>query len=144
VIDALNPEYNIARQAGNTLGIARTPETRAKIAAKAKGRIWSDTAKAKLSATITGRKLSDGHRQKLIGNKHALGHKHTDEWKRANSKRHLGSKRPKDADHRAKISAALKGIVHSPEQRARQAAAQRGLKRGPYRKHISPAQQVLL
>lgn len=132
-IDAGNPEYNAVRFAGSTLGFKLSPETKAKIAARAVGRKRSPESVAKGSAAATGRKLAPEHAAKLIGNKHALGHKHTEEWKAANSLRHTGAKRPKSAEYRAKISAALKGIPHSPERRAKQALAQTGLKRRKYR-----------
>lgn len=132
-IDALAPEYNLCRVAGNTFGRRHAPETRAKIAAKACGRTWTEEAKAKLSATTTGRKLSPEHRAKLIGNKHAAGHRHTDEWKAANSARNTGVSRPRTPEHSAKLAAALTGRKATPEHRANQSAAQRGTKRGPYK-----------
>lgn len=130
----------VAKTVAAHLGAKRSEETRAKIAAKAKGRRWTDEAKAKLSATLTGRKMSEEFRAKLIGNQHAAGHKHTDEWKRQNSIRNTGVSRPKSEEYRAKISAALKGVLHSPERRANQAAAQKGQKRGPYK--ISPERRA--
>lgn len=57
-IDALCPEFNTARRAGNTLGVRMSPETRAKIAAKALGRKpppRSEEHRAKLSAIHKGR-----------------------------------------------------------------------------------------
>jgi group I intron endonuclease len=132
-INGLCPEYNVARVAGNTLGTRRSQETKAKIAAKALGRTWSDDRKAKLSAAMTGRKMSEQFRQTLIGNQRAKGHRHTDEWKAANSVRMLGQKRPKSPEHREKIAASLRGRKASAQARANQSAAQLGRKRGPYR-----------
>ncbi len=132
-IDSLNPEYNILKIAGSSIGTACAPETKAKIGAKNRGRRWTAESIAKLSATMTGRKLAPDHAAKLIGNKHALGLKHTDEWKRQNSIRNTGLKRPKSPEYRAKIAAALKGRKATPEHRANQSAAQLGKKRGPYR-----------
>lgn len=133
-LDVLNPEYNLARVAGNTLGTKRTVETRAKIAAKAIGRQWSDEARVKVSATLKGRKMSAEFRQKLIGNQRAKGLKHTDEWKAANSARHMGRKRPKSPEYRAKIAATLRGRKATPEHRANQSAAQRAMWKDPVKR----------
>jgi group I intron endonuclease len=132
-IDCYRPEYNISPTAGNSLGVKLSPETKAKIAAKAIGRKWTAERVALVSAAMTGGKLPESARQKLIGNKRAAGTRHTDEWKAENSLRHLGVKRPKSPEYRAKIAASLRGRTASPEHRANQAAAQRGVKRGAYK-----------
>lgn len=132
-INAIRPEYNTLLIAGSSIGWKPTPETRAKIGAKARGRKWSPESIAKLSATTTGRKLAPEHAAKLIGNKHAAGRKHTDEWKRQASIRNTGVKRPKSPEYRAKIAAGLRGRKATPQHRANQAAAQLGKKRGTYR-----------
>lgn len=132
-MDGIRPEYNVETVAGSSIGCIRTPETRAKISAKAKGRKRSEEVTAKIVAAMTGRKLSPEHRATLLGNKKAAGHTHTEEWKRQNSIRNTGVKRPKSPEQREKIAAALRGITHSPERRARQAAGQLGKKRGPYK-----------
>lgn len=106
----------IAATAAANRGQKRSAETRAKIGAKAKGREWTEEAKAKLSATTSGRTLSESHRQKLVGNKHALGSKHTEEWKASNSARNRGVKRPKDEAWRAKIADSLRGRKLSEER----------------------------
>lgn len=133
-LDALSPEYNVQRVAGSSLGRKHSDETKAKIAAKAQGRTFSAESLAKRSATVTGRKLAPEHAAKLVGNKHALGHRHSDEWKAAISALNTGVARPKSLEHRAKIAAALRGRKATPEARANQAAAQLGKTRGPYRK----------
>lgn len=130
-MDCFKPEYNISKIAGSTLGRRHSEETKAKIAAKALGRKRSRESIERAAVKRRGVKLSPEHRAKLLGNKHAAGLRHTEEWKRQNSIRNRGVKRPKSPEYRAKISAALKGIPHSPERRAKQAAAQRGLKRPP-------------
>jgi group I intron endonuclease len=132
-MDALLPEYNVARVAGNTLGTKRTAESRAKISAKALGRKRCRDAVERSAAKLRGVKLPPERTAYLLGNKHALGLKHTDEWKAWSSKFHTGRKRPKDAAYRAKIAASLVGRKHTPERRAIQAAAQLGKKRGPYK-----------
>jgi group I intron endonuclease len=136
--DAFAPEYNVLRVAGSSLGRRATPETRAKIKAKAIGRKRSPESLAKYSQTVKGRKLAPEHVAHLFGNKHAVGLRHTEEWKAANSARNIGVKRPKDAEYRAKIAAALLGRKATPEARANQSAAQRGKKRGPYKRPPEP------
>lgn len=132
-INSIRPQYNILQIAGSSIGRKATPETKAKISAKAIGRKRSVESIAKGSATRTGAKLTPEHAAKLIGNQHAKGHRHTDEWKAAASIRLTGMKRPKSPEYRAKTAASLKGRKASPEHRANQAAAQLGKKRGPYR-----------
>jgi group I intron endonuclease len=131
-IDAICPSYNISPTAGSTLGVKFTDETKAKIAAKAIGRKRSPEAIERSAAALRGKKLPPERVAHLLSNKHALGSRHSDEWKRANAERNRGVPRPKSVEYRAKISAALKGVPHSPERRAKQAAAQIGLKRKPY------------
>ncbi|MBI3150066.1 MAG: GIY-YIG nuclease family protein [Betaproteobacteria bacterium] len=131
----------VAATAAAHRGMKRSAETCARIAEKAIGRVRSPESIEKSAAKLRGRPLSPEHAAKLIGNRHAAGLKHTDEWKAAASERQKGVKRPKDAAYRAKISAALKGRRATSEARANQSAAQRGKKRGPYKKR-PPAEQV--
>jgi group I intron endonuclease len=135
--DVLKPEYNISPTAGSSLGVRFTKQTRDKIAAKAIGRKRSAESVEAGASKLRGVKRAPERIVYLIGNKHAVGTKHSEEWKRANSERHKGRKHPKSPEYRAKISASLKGIPHSPARRAKQAAAQLGTKRGPYK--INPA-----
>jgi group I intron endonuclease len=133
-IDTIAPEYNVLQNARNSLGRVHTPETRAKISAKAMGRKYSPETIEKRAAKRRGVPLAPEVRAKLLGNQYAAGLKHTDEWKAANSARNSGVKRPKDAEYRAKISASLKGRKATPEHRANQSAAQLGKKRDrPYK-----------
>lgn len=125
---ALRPEYNLSPTAGSTFGIVLSTETRTKISATALGRVRTPDSIERGAAKLRGRKLPPERVQHLIGNSHAVGYKHTDEWKVANSARMTGLPCPKSAKHRAKLSAALKGIPHSAERRAKQAAAQVGRK----------------
>jgi group I intron endonuclease len=115
-IDTLNPEYNIARMAGSTLGITYTDEAKAKLSAarRAYEGLSDDLARATEAARITntGRKLSPEHLAKLHGRKH------TDEAK-------------------AKMSAALRGREKSPEVRANMSATRLGKKQSP--EHIEKA-----
>lgn len=50
--------YNIAPAAGSNIGVKYSAESRAKMSAAQKGRIFSDEAKAKISASLTGKKAS--------------------------------------------------------------------------------------
>lgn len=111
-LDALNPDYNICLVAGNSLGLKRSKEARARIGAAARGRPTSALQKRRTSETHKGKPKSAEHRAKisaaLAGRKPAVnfaGRKHT-------------------AETRAKMSAAKKGRaspnmarVHSPEKR---------------------------
>lgn len=131
--DVIRPEYNLCQVAGNTLGRKLSAQTKQKISDANRGRVMPRNAVERGAETRTGRPLSPEHRATLLGNKRALGTKHTDEWKAENSRRMTGVPRPKSPEQRAKISQALKGVTHSPERRAKQAAAQTGLKRKPYK-----------
>lgn len=133
-IDAFAPMYNVCPTAGSSLGRALSVATKEKIAVKARGRKRDPESVERGATKLRGVPRLSEH---LTGNTHAVGSKHTDEWKAANSARNLGVARPKDAAYRAKISASLKGVRHSPERRAKQAAAQRGMKKGPYTKKIA-------
>lgn len=136
-IDRLCPEYNICPVAGSSLGRKFTDETKAKIAAKAVGRKRDPASIEQGAAKLRGRQRPPEQAAKLIGNKHALGHVHTDEWKAATSERQRGMKRPKSPEYREKIAATLRGRKATDEHRANQSAAQRGKKRGPYK--LDPA-----
>ncbi len=132
-IDALAPEYNIARTAGNTLGVRLSDECKAKISAKAMGRKYSAETVEKRASKIRGVPLPPHRVAHLIGNQHAKGLKHTAEWKAATSVRLTGMKRPKSPEYRAKISATLKGRTIPDEVKAKIAATMTGKKRGPYK-----------
>lgn len=136
-IDILCPEYNICRKAGSTFGFKFTEKSRAKIAAKAMGRKRSLESIERGAEKVRGTTHSAERVAHLIGNKHALGMKHTEERKAIISAQQIGLKRPKDAEYRAKISAGLKGKKHTAEQRAAKSKRQKGKKRGPY-KPMSP------
>jgi hypothetical protein len=134
LLDALCPQLNLSPTAGNTLGVVFSDVRKKKIAARLKGRKRDPDAVERSAAKRRGVKLSPEHRQTLIGNKHALGNKHTDEWKAANSLRHKGRARPKSPEYRAKISATLTGRRLTESHRQNVAIAMRGKKRGPYNK----------
>lgn len=109
-IDEAVPEYNICRVAGNTLGRRHSPETRAKIAEKARGRKCaprSDEWRENLSKALKGRAkkphvlaaLQAGRAKQVFTEerKQAVSRSLKDAY--ANGKR----RREKTADHCAKI-----------------------------------------
>jgi len=55
-IDTLNPEYNLAKIAGSSLGVIRSEETKAKIDEARSKLIHSEDTKNKIAAAILGRK----------------------------------------------------------------------------------------
>lgn len=131
LITGFTPKYNVCPTAGNTLGIKCSEETRAKISAKALGRIWTAEARAKLSATLKGRKAPAAHIERMTGNKFAAGTVYSVERRKLISQWMTGQKRPKSDEHREKIAATLRGRKATPESRANQSAAQRGKRLGP-------------
>ena len=64
-IDTLDPHYNIAKIAGNHLGVKRSAETRKRLSESAKGRKFSLETRAKMRAAKLGTKLSDEHRKNI-------------------------------------------------------------------------------
>lgn len=121
-MDLLRPLlYNHCPAAGSVLGVKRSPETRARMAAaaagnqRAAGRAMSEVNKAALRAANLGRPLSAEHRAKLaaakIGTMNALGHRLPEETKAVIAKKLQGNR-----------NAAGK---RSPEVRARMSEAQK-------------------
>jgi len=68
-IDTLNPEYNLCKVAGSSLGLKRSKETKEKIAVSRLGRKLSEETKTKIAAAILGRKHSDESLAKMKGRK---------------------------------------------------------------------------
>ena len=135
LLDAFRPQLNISPTAGSTLGVNLSDERKQKISAQLKGRKRDRDAVERSAAKLRGVKRPLEQAQRLFGNKHALGHKHTPEWKAANSLRMKGKARPKSPEYRAKISATLKGRRLSDTHRANVSAGMRGKKRGPYKRY---------
>ncbi len=92
-IDALNPEYNICRVAGNRLGVPMSDEAKAKVSQSLKGRIVSGETREKLRKANTGKKASPETIEKLVTS-------------------HLGKKLPEEQVR--KIAAANRGKAHPP------------------------------
>lgn len=120
-------------------GRKRPTETGGKIAAALIGRKRAPEVVEAIASKLRGRTLPPERSVHLLGNKHALGYRHSDAQKAVISAKQIGRKCPKSAEHRAKISASLTGIRHSAERRAKQASAQLGKKRGPYKSRRAEA-----
>lgn len=142
--DRLTPEYNVNPVAGSSLGRRFTDETKAKIAAKARGKKRpprSTVHRDALSAALKGRSPAAEVMEALQSGR--ARQVYTDE-RRARVSASLrqayedGRKnRDRSPVYREKIAASLRGRKATPEQRANQSAAQIGKKRGPY--NLDPA-----
>ena len=64
-IDAMDPEYNICREAGSTLGRKCTLAVRAEMSARRKGLPHSKEWRANISAALKGRTITPEWRNKL-------------------------------------------------------------------------------
>lgn len=64
-------------------GRRRSDETRAKIAAKARGRKCSAESVEKRASKLRGVRVDPSKLAHLIGNKHSVGRRHSEEWKAA-------------------------------------------------------------
>ncbi len=143
-IDGLNPQYNIARVAGSTLGMERTPEYLAKLRVSVSkateaariantGQHRSPETRAKLSAAKRGK--STGKQSPELVEKRAAslrGRKLTPEQRAKLSAANTGKKLT--TEHKAKMSAAKRGKPgknRSPEAIAKTAAFHRGRKLAP-------------
>ena len=115
--------------ANTNKGKKLSQEHKEKLSASHKGRIpWNkgkehtEEAKKKISESLKEKYLSNKeYKEKisnsLIGNKHTLGHKLSEE-------------------HKKKVSEALKGRKHSEESKKKMSESKKGKKRGPYKKRI--------
>jgi len=96
----LRSEFNLAKVAGNTIGVKATPE----MIAKLRARTWDAAGRANISAATKRGMNAPGVREKIRA---AL----------------IGI--PLSAEHRAKISYGNKGKTISPEQRAKISTSRR-------------------
>lgn len=95
------------------------------------GRQHPETGEKK-AAALRGRPLSEEHCAKLSASH--MGHKRSDESRAKQSASAMGMKRPKTAEHTAKIAAAMRGQKRGPmtaEHKAKIGAANRGKARAP-------------
>jgi hypothetical protein len=85
------------------------------------GRARPEAEKESIRNALIGIKKPEIVRQKMLGNKNALGMSHSDE---AKIKVSIAQKdKPKSEEHKQKLSEALKGRPLSPEHRAKVVAA---------------------
>ncbi len=118
-MDAFDPEFNVARIAGSCLGVKRSDETRAKLAA------------AKIGNQHTrGMKLSPEARAKIaagkLGNTHTKGKPRSQEAVMATAAAHRGMKRSDET--RQKIAQKALGRRWSEESKAKLSAKTTGRK----------------
>lgn len=134
-IDFFKPAYNSRPIANSPLGTKATAETRAKMSAAHKGRVFSDEHKANLSLSAQGKVISDAQKAKLakcntgkiyskatrdklsaalIGNTRAANTEFTPEERTRRSKFMVGNKfasgKQYSPEERAIISARMKDI----------------------------------
>lgn len=128
-IGRLDPEYNISRTAGSTLGVRYTAESRARISAsrmgKRKGEKQSPEHVEKRAAQHRGKKRSEETRRKIA--EKARGRKFVrfnDDYRAKLSA--AGKGRMPTPGHMEKLQAARAAHVDTPEQKA---AKSEGLKR---------------
>lgn len=121
-IDAIKPEYNVARIAGSRLGVPLSPEHKAQVSATHK-RLWSSPEhRAKVLEARRGYKTTPEHKENL--SKALKGRELTAEHKAiiaANNR-----KRNKSPEQRAAASAFHKGRKKPADQIAKMAATKRG------------------
>lgn len=145
-IDSYRPAYNLAPTAGSTLGVRLSEATKAKIALKAMGRKCpprSSEYRAKISAAHKGKpkspaqmaKLQEGRARQTFGEERSS--KVSAGLKLAYAEgRH---RRDRPPEYREKIAAMLSGRQLTAEHRANMSAAMKGKKRGPYK--LSPEKE---
>lgn len=111
-LDGAGKKFNVCLIAGNTAGVKASAETKAKLSAKFKGRVFSDEHKAKISAAKTN--PSAETRAKMSA--WQIGKVHSAETRAKISQANKGQKRkPHSPEARAKMSAAAKARTKSEE-----------------------------
>ena len=123
-IDALHPDYNICKTAGNRLGVKCSMEARERMRQSALGQRHSDEHRRKNSEGHKGMYFSPEHRAKISAAK--LGKKRSPECVAKMAAANKGKKL--SAETRAKIGAASKGHIKSAATRAKLATANLGKK----------------
>ena len=137
------PLTNLTEGGCGRLGLSHTDETRARIAAGNRGKVFSEETRARMRAAQLGKTLSPETRAKLsaarrgnknaVGNKIWVGRKHSEESK-AKMSASLSGRRPSE-ETRKKMSAAQTGRKHSEQSRAAMHAAQLGNQKWLGKKH---------
>lgn len=121
-MNMLQPEYNICKVAGSTLGHKHTDEARKNMAAAQTGKKHTKEHRANVSAAkmgntnTLGHVLTKEHKAKISATN--MGHKTTEETKGKISAALTG--RVLTRDHKSNISVAKKGKPWSDERRAAQ------------------------
>ncbi len=111
-IDALDPEMNVLRVAGSSIGYKHTEETKSKFHLRRKTPMTAELL-AKRSATMKGRKISAEHKAKVQAAK--IGRPRSQICKENLRKAMLGKKRgPCSEETKRKISEAQKGKKRKP------------------------------
>ena len=110
-LDTLNPEYNIAKTAGSTLGCCPSDEIRRRLSEAHMGKpgFWC----GKCLSDETKQKLSEAHK----------GKHHSAETRAKMSEAHIGLHR--SAEHCRKLSEANKGKIPSEATRLKMSKAQK-------------------
>lgn len=131
-IDALAPEFNTLKVAGNLLGFRQSAEARARMSASHTGKKHTAEARAKISAANKGQQVTEEQREKLRAA--AIGRKCSAETRvkmsaaQKGNKNSLGKKnalgRKASPETRAKMSASGKLKIFTAEHRANMSAGQ--------------------
>jgi group I intron endonuclease len=127
-IDLIEPKYNICKVAGNSLGLKRSAETKAKLAARLMGKKQSPETIAKRSASLTGRTVSQETREKLALQK---GWRHSDIAIQKMKGRVVSPDQIDRMAERSKGNQNRKGAIIPAEMREAISAKLKGKKRAP-------------
>lgn len=126
-IDGLNPQMNVCKVAGKTLGYRHTDETKAKFHLRRKATI-TEEGRLKRSIASKGRKVSDETREKI--RQVRLGTKRSAETCRKISERQMGGKRkPHSEETKAKMRIAQKLCNEKRIESLKETVARRNLER---------------
>ena len=123
---------NICPAAGSTLGIKHSEDTKIKMRAAAKGRIFTDVTKQRISDALKGRKINESHKKKLSDAN--AGKKHTDYTRNKMSESKKGVKF--SDEHKRNLSIGVskgrKGIKLSEENKERLRTILKSIIRKPH------------
>lgn len=143
-IDTLDPHYNIAPTAGSQLGMKHSEETRRKLSKSHKGHIPSEETRKKRSEAQKGKKrgafteewrknMSEAHKGQTLSPVSIEKREATKQAKREtdptygkHSKPSPKKGKPLSEEHKAKVSATLKGYKHTEEARRNMGESKKG------------------
>ena len=107
VLDATQPQYNLAPTAGSSFGVKHSAEARAKASERMIG-----------NQRAVGAVRSEQQREKMRGNKHGEGYRHTEDARQRVSERLVGNGHAtgstRSAEFKANLSAKLTGKKRAP------------------------------